>query len=888
MKQDQESIKLALVPVTLKSPEKIQLQLLESINIIALEDFPKNWTQLLPNLIQEMQTNDIQHINKILTVVQVVLKRFRNKFGVDEVLIDLKYVLDLFQAPLLVIFQSVTGLIQSNASNEQALKSLFSSAKILAEIFYSLNYVDLPEYFEDNMDKWFGAFQYYLNFPHQFASLIGDEDEEGILVKVKAVIIDNLSLYMEKYDDEFQSYAQPFLQIVCNLLYDLPHDQHFDKLVIAGIRYLTTVSTSVSFRLFQETAFLQRVCENIAIKNSQLREVDETTFEDSPIEYIRRDLSTVSEVDTRRRASTELVKGLRRNYEKEVTFIFSGYINQMLANYQGNPELNWKSKEGAIYILTALAVNSSTASLGVTNTNPLIPILPFYQNFVLPELQEGGYPQHHPMIHASSLKFTSVFRNQLPKEAYSALFPIFLNIIRTSDKFVVSTYAAYCIERFLTVKEADGSTRFGQQELKPYLQVLFTDLFNLLDKHLKEKEENDYVLKTLMRVVVIAKGDLYPSYYLEIIKRLTQIIIFVSKNPTNPLFNHYLFETFASLISSLSAVDINTVPQLESSLFPVFQDILQQDVAEFIPYVIQLLGLLLEQPTRELNPLYTTIFNNFIDGTLWNRTGNLPALVRFIQAYLRKSPNLPNPQLNNLLIIFQRLISASSTDHEGFLLLEAMIELIPLPSLDQYLSAIFSLIFGRLTSGKTLKFIRSFLIFFCLFIGKHGAPLVYNKIQSIQNTLFMMILESLLIPNIEKVEGFIERKICTIGLTKILTEVPALTTPETISKWFLVLDKAISITTDKAVTKRSEEEGEVYGEGFELSSTAYSPLVYGSKEGLDPFKGVDPKNFFFTTLDQFCIQKEVRIDASKISENSYNNLKSYFVSIGKPQPFWVV
>jgi hypothetical protein len=58
-------------------------------------------------------------------------------------------------------------------------------------------------------------------------------------------------------------------------------------------------------------------------------EVDVELFEDNPTEYIRRDIEG-SDLDTRRRAATELVKSLRKYYEKECTDICAAYITTML------------------------------------------------------------------------------------------------------------------------------------------------------------------------------------------------------------------------------------------------------------------------------------------------------------------------------------------------------------------------------------------------------------------------------------------------------------------------------------------------------------------------------------------------------------------------------
>lgn len=119
---------------------------------------------------------------------------------------------------------------------------------------------------------------------------------------------------------------------------------------------------------------------------------DEEAFEDNSEEYIRRDLEgsgkefslplsvtwwkaapwcrtlliilplpcPSSDIDTRRRAACDLVRGLCKFFEGPVTAIFSGYVNSMLAEYAKNPGQNWKHKDAAIYLVTSLASKGQT------------------------------------------------------------------------------------------------------------------------------------------------------------------------------------------------------------------------------------------------------------------------------------------------------------------------------------------------------------------------------------------------------------------------------------------------------------------------------------------------------------------------------------------------
>ena len=55
----------------------------------------------------------------------------------------------------------------------------------------------------------------------------------------------------------------------------------------------------------------------------------------------------------------------------------------------------------------------------------------------------------------------------------------------------------------------------------------------------------------------------------------------VAKNPRNPAYNHYLFETVAGLVKHSCSNDPNQCTTFEGLLFPPFQLILEMDVTEF-------------------------------------------------------------------------------------------------------------------------------------------------------------------------------------------------------------------------------------------------------------------------------------------------------------------
>ena len=97
------------------------------------------------------------------------------------------------------------------------------------------------------------------------------------------------------------------------------------------------------------------------------------------------------------------------------------------------------------------------------------------------------------------------------------------------------------------------------------------------------------------------------------------------------------------------------------------------------------------------------------------------------------------------------MLASKSNDHEGFYLLQTMIECMPAEALNQYIKGIFQLLFSRLTSSKTTKFVKSFLVFIFLYTCHHGGQSVQELIDSIQPNMFGMVIDRLVILEVQKV-----------------------------------------------------------------------------------------------------------------------------------------
>jgi exportin-2 (importin alpha re-exporter) len=181
-----------------------------------------------------------------------------------------------------------------------------------------------------------------------------------------------------------------------------------------------------------------------------------------------------------------------------------------------------------------------------------------------------------------------------------------------SDNYVIYSYAAITIERILFIKVDRQAlwvvwnvmgrvlmVRFTQADVRPFAENILMALFSNIEKGGTPEKiaENDYLMKCqlifaphglnwlsgAMRVIIVARQSLTPSHE-AILTRLVNILGEISKNPSNPKFNQYCFESVSALIRFVCDGTPGALPKFEQAIFGPAQIILANDVAgELLP-----------------------------------------------------------------------------------------------------------------------------------------------------------------------------------------------------------------------------------------------------------------------------------------------------------------
>lgn len=184
-----------------------------------------------------------------------------------------------------------------------------------------------------------------------------------------------------------------------------------------------------------------------------------------------------------------------------------------------------------------------------------------------------------PVIKADLMRYISTFRQQLPKDLILKSVEQLCRYL-TSNVPVVHTYACHSIERILTIKSTTNAKEnlLTNIDLSQFMPQIMVNTLNILQPI---TGENEYAMKTLMRLCMCLQEKCVP--YLEtIIAKLITLLDSISKNPSKPNFNHYLFETFGILIKAVCMANRAYIEQFEARLFPIFNYVLEKVILNFI------------------------------------------------------------------------------------------------------------------------------------------------------------------------------------------------------------------------------------------------------------------------------------------------------------------
>ncbi|KAF8466116.1 Cse1-domain-containing protein [Gautieria morchelliformis] len=120
------------------------------------------------------------------------------------------------------------------------------------------------------------------------------------------------------------------------------------------------------YSAISSVAWTQSLVNGAVVPNVELRDHETEQFEDDPLKYIRIDLSIPSvstggssEGTMCRHTAADVLRALvGAGSEADTTECVSTWVSEDLQAFKADPSANWKRKDRAIYLLTAIAARA--------------------------------------------------------------------------------------------------------------------------------------------------------------------------------------------------------------------------------------------------------------------------------------------------------------------------------------------------------------------------------------------------------------------------------------------------------------------------------------------------------------------------------------------------
>ena len=324
-----------------------------------------------------------------------------------------------------------------------------------------------------------------LNFLLNYLANFIVDDTKLFLLKSK--VLKCITLYAQKYDEDFEPYVKEFCTSVWDLLARASGFSQYDRFVSSCLEYFRVVTFKPQIAELIHSN-LNVMFSNLILPNMILSEDEEDLAESAPMEFIKMFLEDANE-DTRRCACGQLMKVLIKQFPQDINRLVLDQQVTVLNAFVTSNQGYWKQMDALILLLSGVfpllySPRNGASSVATTPAH----IIELYTNLISPQLTSQSFP----ILKTSCLKFIYVYRNQFPREM---LLDIITKVISFLD-VLLSSYAAATLERLLMIKE-DKNLLFTKEFISGSLKQLLQSIATALQKH----PRNTYIMNSFFRVI---------------------------------------------------------------------------------------------------------------------------------------------------------------------------------------------------------------------------------------------------------------------------------------------------------------------------------------------------------------------------------------------------
>ena len=645
------------------------------------------WPKLMDFIGEVLNRHDVSKNKHFYNLITKIIKRYHYESKSDSLFREIIYTMEKICQPMtddaINIIKYFNSYSPTPNDNNQTMSQCIEIMNKIMSIFYSLNYQDFPEFFEDHLTEWITILNDTLLLPNRTGNLTNiNTSLYELILKVKAKTLKNINLYYSNYYEDIEKFAQDLCGSVWNLMCNSKIiSDNYSKLMKELLDFFKSgFQMGKINNLSMEQ--INKIFEYIILPNLSMSYQEEQDFQENPVEFLKIEFEEY-DMNSNKYFSINLLQIIINNYPDVNKVIIAPKIAALLQEYESNKNNNWNKKFLAINLLFASCIKTFAQRYGITELNPQSiynDIDGLINEVFIKEFQTYDSPV---IIQVFSLKFLSTFRLQISdKNKIGQIILLLIDILNKCGE-ITQNACLLCLDLIINMKDL-------QTHKSTTIEIINNnDIFNNLISSLLNficKNTNIFAMRCFFRALKLTEDQKLQSLAQSINESMDTILKLIMKNHQSDEFNFYFFETCALIMkkfliqnANTNTSDLSLVKNFQNSLQNDLSSILQDNITDLLGYSFQLFAFYLFL-TNDNNNFYQTILNNILTNVkMWdiNMKYLYPPSIDFIKVILITNNQFcENQQIIDVLFkICQTLIQNKSFNY-AFQLVEYLINFV--------------------------------------------------------------------------------------------------------------------------------------------------------------------------------------------------------------------
>ena len=666
-----------ILELMLNSENELLPNIIEMIKIIVqgANGYLIIWPKLM-DFIGEILNKHISpkslHIYNLITKI---IKRYHIESKSDPLFREIIYTMDKICKPMTDDAINIIKYFNTynNTDNKDIMMQCLQMMNKIMSIFYSLNYQDFPEFFEDHLTEWITILNDTLLLPNKTGDINNNIDPViyELILKVKAKTLKNINLYYSNYYEDIEKYAQELYSSVWTLMCkNKIIKDNYSKLMKELLDFFKSGFQMGKINNLNMEQ-LNQIFEYIILPNLSMSQQEIEDFQENPVEFLKIEFEEY-DMNSNKYYSINLLQIIINNFPDVNKIIIAPKIVKFLEEYKTDKNKNWNKKLIAINLLFASCIKTFAQKFGVTELNPQSiynDIDGLITEIFINEFQDYNSPI---IVQVYSLKFLSTFRLQITdKNKLGQIILLLINILNKCND-ITKNACLLCLDLIINIK--DLQTRISRTVDIINNNDIFNNLISSLLNFISQNT-NIFAMRCFFRALKLTQDEKLQQLADSINTSMDSILKLIIKNPQSDEFNFYFFETCALIMKKFeiknnnnNISDLSLIKNFENTLRNDLNLILQNNITDLLGYSFQLFAFYLFL-TNDNSDFYQNILNNILtNDKMWdiNMNKQFCENKQIIDLLFKICQNLiNNKSFNHAFQLIEYLINFVSTDLYG-------------------------------------------------------------------------------------------------------------------------------------------------------------------------------------------------------------------------------